>query len=243
MTPNFDKNILIKGAIVCETGLHIGASTETIDIGGIDAFVIRDIKTGRPYIPGSSLKGKMRSLLELKYDKYIKQGKRRGASCDCGECDICVTFGHANKEKETGPTRLIVRDIKLTNPISEETVEIKGENWINRITSAADPRFIERVPAGSEFKFEMIYSVYQTDYFPERLKLVFEGMNLLEDNYIGASGSRGYGKIRFKDIELKQKIKEDYINGGDWTTVDGTDGLKTTQEILKWLNELDNNAG
>ncbi len=89
----------------------------------------------------------------------------------------------------------------------------------------------------------MIYSAYQTNDFPERLKLVFKGMHLLEDNYIGASGSRGYGKISFGDIELKQKTKNDYISGDDWGTVNGTDGIGTTQGLLKWLNGLNDNAG
>jgi CRISPR-associated protein Csm3 len=244
----FQKNILISGILVCDTGVHIGGVKESMEIGGTDSPVILDPRTNLPIIPGSSIKGKMRSLIELQGEYALDDGKPH--SCDKPGCDLCIVYGRGAKEAvKSGPTRLIVRDAHPTKETrdwwdrSEDLVhgtEIKGENWINRITSAADPRFIERVPARSEFKFEMIYSVYQTNDFPERLKLVFEGMHLLEDNYIGASGSRGYGKMRFKDIELKQKTKEDYMNGDDWAAVDDTGELKTTQAILKWLN---NNAG
>lgn len=244
----FQKNILIRGTLVCDTGMHIGGVKESMEIGGTDNSVILDPRTNLPIIPGSSIKGKMRSLIELQGEYTLDDGKPH--SCDKPDCDLCIVFGRgATEAVKSGPTRLIVRDAHPTEKTrdwwdrSEDLVhgtEIKGENWINRITSAADPRFIERVPAGSEFEFEMIHSVYQTNDFPERLKLVFEGMHLLEDNYIGASGSRGYGKMRFKDIELKQKTKEDYMDGNGWAAVDDTGELKTTQAILKWLN---NNAG
>lgn len=247
----FQKNILIRGTIVCDTGMHIGGVKESMEIGGADSPVILDPRSNLPIIPGSSIKGKMRSLIELQGEYLLDDGKPH--SCDKTNCNLCIVFGRgATDDVKSGPTRLIVRDAHPMEGTydwwgrNEDLVhgtEIKGENWINRITSAADPRFIERVPAGSEFGFEMIYSVYQTNDFPERLKLVFEGMHLLEDNYIGASGSRGYGKIRFKDIELKQKTKEDYINGADWETVNGTDGIGTTHGLLKWLNGLNNNAG
>ena len=243
MTLDFDRNMLIKGKIVCKTGLHIGAATESIDIGGIDAFVIRDMKTGRSYIPGSSLKGKIRSLLELNYGKYPKSGKRKGLSCDCGECDVCLIFGHTNKEKDTGPTRLIVRDTEPAVPFGEGVVEIKGENVINKITSEAKPRFLERVPAGTEFYFEMIYSVYQKEKDLNRLKMLFEGMSLLEDNYLGGSGSRGYGKIWFKDLEFMQKTKEDYQEGKEWEVVKGTESLKIPSAILNWLKDQKSEKG
>jgi CRISPR-associated protein Csm3 len=232
--------------------MHIGGVKESMEIGGTDNPVILDPRTNRPIIPGSSIKGKMRSLIELQ-GEYALDDRGNLHFCDDPDCDLCIVFGRgATEDVESGPTRLIVRDAHPTEGTcdwwgrNEDLIhgtEIKGENWINRITSEAVPRFIERVPAGSEFEFEMIYSVYQTNDFPERLKLVFEGMHLLEDNYIGASGSRGYGKMRFKDIELKQKTKNDYISGDDWETVNGTDRIGTTQGLLKWLNGLNNNAG
>lgn len=247
----FQKNILIRGILVCDTGMHIGGVKGSMEIGGTDSPVILDPRTNLPMIPGSSIKGKMRSLIELQGEYTLDDGKLH--KCVNPDCDLCIVFGRgATEEVESGPTRLIVRDAHPTKETrdwwgrSEDLVhgtEIKGENRINRITSAATPRFIERVPAISEFEFEMIYSAYQTNDFPERLKLVFKGMHLLEDNYIGASGSRGYGKVRFKDIELKQKTKNDYISGNDWATVDATDGIGSVQGLLKWLSGLNNNVG
>ena len=57
---------IIQGKIKVLTGLHIGGPTTGLNIGGVDNIVIKDAK-GKPYIPGSSLKGKMRSLLEYSY--------------------------------------------------------------------------------------------------------------------------------------------------------------------------------
>ena len=244
MTLNFKKNILIKGKIRCLTGLHVGGVAETMEIGGTDSPVIMDRLKNIPIIPGSSLKGKIRSLLELRYGMYREKGEVH--SCDDPDCMLCLIFGRgATEEVGAGPTRLIVRDAFPTEETrgewgkNEDLVhgtEIKGENWINRITSAATPRFIERVPAGSEFDFEMIYSVYQEEDF-DRLKVLFEGMCLLEDNYLGGSGSRGYGKICFKDLEFKQKTKIDYQEGNEWQDVKGAEDLRTPGEILSWLKD------
>ena len=175
----FQRNILIGGILVCDTGMHIGGVKESMEIGGTDSPVILDPRTNLPIIPGSSIKGKMRSLIELQGEYLLKGGEPH--SCDKTDCNLCIVFGRGATEVKSGPTRLIVRDAHPTKKTrdwwdrSEDMVhgtEIKGENRINRITSAADPRFIERVPARSEFEFEMIYSAYQTNDFPERLKLV-----------------------------------------------------------------------
>jgi CRISPR-associated protein Csm3 len=250
MILSFDGNILIRGRILCKTGLHVGGVAETTEIGGTDSPVILDRLKKVPIIPGSSLKGKIRSLLELEYGLYADGGGVH--SCDREDCPICLIFGRGAKEKvEAGPTRLIVRDASPTEDTEEKWkndedifhgTEIKGENTINRITSMANPRFIERVPAGSEFNFEMIYSVYQKEDY-DRLKMLFEGMCLLEDDYIGASGTRGYGKIKFKDLEFKKKTKKDYQEGGDWGDVEGAKDLKTPGKILNWLKNQSRKEG
>ncbi|GAA5818352.1 MAG: type III-A CRISPR-associated RAMP protein Csm3 [Methanobrevibacter sp. CfCl-M3] len=216
----FKENYLIKGTIICETGLHIGGSNETIEIGGSDNVIIRDTISGLPFIPGSSLKGKLRYLLELS-DKESVQSviKNKGKVADSPDCVVSKIFGtspdeniEAN-EKNLMKTRLIVRDSFPTEESIElwengveilKGAELKYENTINRITSAAMPRNMERVPKGSKFSFEMILSVYDGDDF--NLSSLFEAINLLEDSYLGGSGSRGYGKVRFEDITL---IKRD----------------------------------
>lgn len=172
----------IKGIITVETGLHIGGSTGIIEIGGQDNPVIKHPVTREPYIPGSSLKGKMRSLLEWKLGK-IDSNRNSSNFGDvhkwCGkiDCPICVIFGassdKAGEEKNgPGPTRLIVRDSSL-NPdfVREEQnrnedwtvfdlTEDKSENSINRITARANPRNFERVVAGVKFDFDICYRVF-----------------------------------------------------------------------------------
>jgi len=240
----FERNYRICGRIECLTGLHIGGVAEELKIGGTDEPVIMDHVLKQPYIPGSSLKGKMRSLLEVRHsdDWLMKDGAFH--TCQEPSCDLCVTFGRSASERvEAGPTRIIVRDsypdketLKLWDSTEDvlHGTEVKGENYLNRITSAAAPRFIERVPAGSSFGLEIIFSQYDEE-DARRLKLVFEAMTLLEDNYLGASGSRGYGKIRFTDLTLMEKTLEDYRSGTDWKPHEKTQGATTALEILKLL--------
>ncbi|MDI9633606.1 MAG: type III-A CRISPR-associated RAMP protein Csm3 [Methanolinea sp.] len=235
------RNYLVSGTIRLETGLHIGGVAESLKIGGTDSPVIMNRITGYPYIPGSSIKGKMRSLLELKHGRKWLSNDGKPHNCEDPECDLCIAFGRgAAKEIEAGPTRLVVRDSFPTEKTIEawdekddilHGTEIKGENYINRITSRADPRFVERVPAGSEFTCEMVFSVYEPK-DEERLRLLFEGMVLLEDNYLGGYGSRGSGKVSFRDVTLREKLAEDYRTGADWRPVARTEGARTPREIL-----------
>ncbi len=204
----------ISGKIVVKTGLHIGAGNEKVEIGGMDNPIIRNPLTHEPYIPGSSLKGKMRSIMEWKTGKLEKTG---GKVCSCGkaECEICRVFGSANNSdsaNDRGPTRLIVRDAVLTNEWKENfknglsLVEEKNENSLNRITAEANPRPIERVVPGVEFDFEISYRVIDTGdngemdkrYFKE---VVLESLKILENDYLGGGGSRGNGQIEFADLK------------------------------------------
>lgn len=208
--------IFIDGKIETLTGLSIGGSKTDIVIGGIDNSVIKTSE-GVPFIPGSSLKGKMRSLYEL---------SERGYLCECGKCDICAIFGvGANKRnEEIGPTRLIVRDAHL----NEETKELmqnkegiykdleliytegKWENAINRKTSESEGlRQTERVPAGAKFDFNIVFNVFE-EVDIDRFYQLLSTMIMLEEDYIGGSGSRGYGRIKFIDFDIKVKSVADY---------------------------------
>ena len=204
----------ISGKIVVKTGLHIGAGNEKVEIGGMDNPIIRNPLTHEPYIPGSSLKGKMRSIMEWKTGKLEKTG---GKVCSCGmaDCEICRVFGSANNSdsaNDRGPTRLIVRDAVLTDEWKEKfksglpLVEEKNENSLNRITAEATPRPIERVVPGVEFDFEISYRVIDTgdggkmdrDYFESVVK---ESLKILQSDYLGGGGSRGNGQIEFADLK------------------------------------------
>jgi len=216
----------IEYTLLCRTGLQIGAGNSSFDIGGIDNPVIKNPITGEPYIPGSSLKGKMRSLLE--WDEASKELKDSGGKVlNNIEKDVCKLFGISASEKDEDKSikiaRAIVRDSFLTDDsrkmLNEKLgenifTEIKAENTINRLTSIAKPRFFERVPKGAEFKGEIIFTVYiESD--EKLLDTLFIGMQLLEDNYLGGSGTRGSGQVEFKDIKIIKREKEYYLGEKD----------------------------
>lgn len=233
-----ERQIQLKGRVFITfdiravTGLHIGGSDAGVEIGGVDKTVIRDKLTNRPYIPGSSLKGKMRSLLE-KYNG-LKQNQRIGQGYihSCGaeykkddprgkqeyqSCAVCQVFGVPGERDFSTPTRLVVRDAFLSEDSAKGLenaqtdlpyTEVKTEVSIDRVTSAANPRQMERVPAGAIFdKAEMVFSLYEgTDCSAqkdlERLSVLLEAMQLVEDDYIGGLGSRGSGKVAFTNIQV-----------------------------------------
>ncbi|WP_068671560.1 type III-A CRISPR-associated RAMP protein Csm3, partial [Thermosulfurimonas dismutans] len=213
--------ITIEGIIHCETGLHIGASREHLEIGAIDSPVVRDPLTREPYIPGSSLKGKLRSLLEKIYTFCEVNGQtysifpnRSGGSgtkrheCDDWEpddsknfpgskyCPICRLFG-ATKNKKGGrnwPARLIVRDAFMTDESREKLENIetgllyaewKWENSLDRVTASANPRQLERVPRGTEFKMELVYTVENEEEMKDDLQNLRKALELLEMDYLG----------------------------------------------------------
>ncbi len=212
---------VIEGIITCETGLHIGGTADKIEIGGIDNPIIRHPITKLPYIPGSSIKGKLRSLIEWRMGNFADNGDVH-EWCGNNGCPVCRIFGTSTDEAKIGPSRLIVRDAHLTEKskeslqkMQEETglafVENKTENSINRLTAKANPRTQERVPAGTEFKFEMVYRMFnlkdnngKTD---ETLySNVEEGLKLIRMDALGGSGSRGYGKVKI-DIHSNHTYK------------------------------------
>lgn len=227
--PDLDGKVVVQGKIEAKTGLHIGGSQVKLEIGGVDSPIIRDPLTNRPYIPGSSLKGKMRSLLEKAEGKKLNKNVGRPENpvrihiCkeeeEFKDCKVCKIFGMPGDVWFSEPTRLIVRDAQLTDGSAEllENLElpyseVKWENVIDRITSAANPRQMERVPGGAEFEFSMVYNVFnESD--KNNLKEVFKAMELVEDDYIGGSGSRGYGKVKFEDLRVYWNSKEAYENG------------------------------
>jgi CRISPR-associated protein Csm3 len=203
---------IIKGTILCETGLHIGGSQDVIEIGGVDSPVIKHPFTKEPYIPGSSLKGKMRSLLERKHEK-ISDGK----PCSCGNenCLVCRIFGsHGKPRYSLGPTRILVRDANLSQKTRDEykdlaakggilPLEIKTENIVDRIKGTAEhPRFLERVPAGAKFDMEIALQILESDNEKAIINFVKEGLLLVQDTYLGGLGSRGSGKVKFIDLTI-----------------------------------------
>ena len=206
---------IIKGRIVLKTGLHIGAGSDEIHIGGIDTPVVKDPLKGWPYIPGSSLKGKIRTLLEWAITD-VKSGKP--FSTNDSEHPIARIFGNGSvvEEYQGGPTRVSFSDCFLDEDKAKEMLnkgaltEEKIEVSIDRIKGTAiSPRRVERVPAGAEFKFEITYKIYDMGDSgkkdEENLDLLLAGMKLLELDALGGSGSRGYGKVEFKGVKIDDK--------------------------------------
>lgn len=201
--------VLIRGKINVMTGMHIGGSTAFSAIGAVDAPVMKDKKTGLPIIPGSSLKGKMRSLLAKAYNK---QAARKPDEDNPLLTDL---FGCSNAagEKKTKSSRVIFYDMLMDNwdELKEQGLtsrtEVKFENTINRLTGVANPRQIERVVRGATFPLSLVYELSGTESVDEaQMKQDFEilkdGFCLLQYDYLGGHGSRGYGKIACSDLEL-----------------------------------------
>ena len=245
-------HIVISGIISCRSGIFIGGAEDTLQIGGIDKSVIRNPLTGEPYIPGSSLKGKLRSITEKivrDANDHPLRANRSGDSqnkvwrheCndfkDAKTCQLCRVFGATGsgaEENNNYPGALLVRDSILFNtetllqdglPITE----IKMENAIDRLTSAAHPRTFERVPAGAEFEFELVYHVETLE--PEgvpkngnvtadsaRVKTditnLLATMNILEKDGLGGNISRGYGRVEFKVKEFQGYDIKNNAKGG-----------------------------
>ncbi|MBD3352572.1 MAG: type III-A CRISPR-associated RAMP protein Csm3 [Candidatus Lokiarchaeota archaeon] len=230
----FKAKVILKGKIKIETGLAIGGNPVALDIGGMDSPVIKDAD-GVPYIPGSSIKGKMRSLLEkAKYPlrsndeddglgyfdkKMIIHRFESNESNESKEYDdIMDIFGSIERKK---PVRGIFRDAYLDIEHFEQNrtkifknldllyTEDKSENSINRITAEATPRHLERVPKGTLFDFEIIINMYQLE-DKNLLDTLFMGFKLLMDDYLGGSGTRGSGKVSFKDIVISLRNKAYY---------------------------------
>lgn len=238
--------VFIRGVISAATGLHIGGSEGALAIGGVDNTVVRDLLTGRPYIPGSSLKGKMRSLTEKNdgkpFNKRIGQAWIHSAEteADYNDSDVSQIYGVAADDWSL-PTRLVVRDVPLTDASAQQLAklntdlpftEVKWEVAIDRITSAAVPRQMERVPAGAKFgEFEIVFNLFQAG--DERLfTRVIDGMSLLEDDYLGGSGSRGSGKIAFENIFVTLKKSSDYTNKIPLANAPNLDALIAALEMI-----------
>src|SRR5437763_2751833 len=222
--------LILEGEIQCKTGLHIGAGKGSLEIGGADNPVVKDA-FGIPYIPGSSLRGRLRSLLEQTSglavpSELVYLSKRKGQEVrihhsDRPDDEVCILFGRnpGRVEKVNGetiegapatPARLTIYDAPLVvesisqqmrENLDDELTEVKSENAVDRITSQANPRTLERVPAGARYKFRLILDVLCDEDKP-LLARVAEALRLLEDDALGGGGSRGNGRISFSVLSL-----------------------------------------
>ncbi|MCL0046488.1 type III-A CRISPR-associated RAMP protein Csm3 [Dehalococcoidales bacterium] len=292
----FKGKYIIEMDLVCLTGLHIGGIAEGYEIGGMENPVIKtpvamminsggetyEVPANCPYIPGSSLKGKLRSFLEwvegrpmakdnlktmIKSDggklvevepdtiesigQHKAKAKIKGKKdeeeiegqlwyqanhCTCGDCDVCQIFGSPAREAtKRGPTRLYVFDAFPTKETIDDLwrkdlgegifTEVKMENVIDRLSSQANPRQMERVPAGSKFRIRMIYDIYQ-DEDVDKLRQLFVALSLLEDNPLGGGGSRGSGRVSFENFSIVNRSKAYYKGEEEEVPIQGLNGKK-----------------
>ena len=221
--------LIVDGEIACQTGLHIGAGKGSLDIGGADNPVVKDAY-GMPYIPGSSLRGRLRSLLEQANglavpSELVYLSRRRGQevrihqSSDPAD-EICLLFGRnpGRMDKVQGeaieggatPARLAIYDapldqdsitVQMRENLDDEITEIKSENAIDRITAQSTPRTLERVPAGARFKFRLVLDILCEE-DKALVTRVAEGLRLLEDDALGGGGSRGSGRVKFSGLNV-----------------------------------------
>ena len=233
--------LILSGELHCETGLHIGAGKGSLEIGGADNPVVKDA-FGLPYIPGSSLRGRIRSLLENALGltspaELVYLSKRKGQEVRIHQSDrpddeICLLFGRnpGRMERVQGetldttqatPARLAVFDAPLDaesitpqmrENLDDELTEVKSENAIDRITSQANPRTLERVPAGARFRTRLVMDVLCDEDAPLFLR-VLEGLRLLEDDSLGGGGSRGSGRVSFSKLRLVWRGRNYYASG------------------------------
>jgi CRISPR-associated protein Csm3 len=258
--------LILEGEMHCETGLHVGAGKGSLEIGGADNPVVKDAH-GRPYVPGSSLRGRIRALLEQATGMAVPSelvfiSKRKGQEVRIHQSDrpddeICVLFGRSpgRMEKVGGgdvdsnhatPARLSVFDAPLIDgsitpqmreSLDDELTEVKSENAIDRITSQANPRTLERVPAGAKFRIRMVVDIL----CPEDASLpalVVQGLRLLEDDALGGGGSRGSGRVSFGNLKLTWRGKEYYATGAAEREIASGAALSALQEKLQEIGDI-----
>ncbi len=203
------KIVKLTGQIEILSGLHIGGGDDTMKIGGIDNGVVKDVNSDKPYIPGSSLKGKMRSLLEWDCgvvgigdgtpfsSKLLDNAIFNDTDKKSKAQTLLKLFG--DKEGEFGITRISIGDCQLSEESKDKVLsEAKYENVINRQKGTAEhPRQTERVPAGVRFDFDIRVKVLDGDNEDELIDMVKKGFELIESDYLGGNGSRGYGRVKF----------------------------------------------
>jgi CRISPR-associated protein Csm3 len=252
--------LILSGDLHCETGLHIGAGKGSLEIGGADNPVVKDA-FGLPYIPGSSLRGKLRSLLENALgltapSELVFLSKRRGQEVRIHQSDrpddeVCLLFGRnpgrlervegeAIESSSASPARLAVYDAPLDpesitaqmrENLDDEITEVKSENAIDRITSQSNPRTLERVPAGARFRVRLVLDVLCDDDKALAARVI-EGLRLLEDDALGGGGSRGNGRVRFANVKLIWRNRNFYASGGAEQELAASADLAAVQSLV-----------
>lgn len=254
--------LLLDGEMTCETGLHIGAGKGSLDLGGADNPVVKDA-FGRPYVPGSSLRGRIRSLLEqagglVSPADLVYLSRRRGQEVRIHQSDepgddIGLLFGRnpgrmdrvsgdSSESAAASPARLTAYDAPLDldsitsqmrENLDDELTEVKSENSIDRVTAQSNARTLERVPAGARFKVRFVIDILCAE-DRELVASFLQGLRLLEDDALGGGGSRGSGRVSFSNWKLTWRAKSFYAAGDpEQLLVDGAASTADLQAAVR----------
>ena len=202
-----EDKLIIEADIKLLTGMHIGASNDFSPIGAVDSVVVKDPLTNMPIIPGSTIKGKLRTMMAKLYSKTDRLPDYKD-----DDIKILELFGSSTKDN-IKEAKLQFYDLFMTNGdellnknLDLGYTEIKFENSINRITAEANPRQLERVPKGAIFRFKLIYNLFknQSETISNDFKLISNSIKALQLDYIGGSGTRGYGRVSFSNFIINR---------------------------------------
>lgn len=200
------KKIEISTILETVTGMHIGGTNEFAAIGAIDSPVVRDSITRKPMIPGSSIKGKIRTLLSRQYsDSFMPVEIKNDPEI------VKRLFGSSTDQKFRNSRlqfadSILINEAEIKNNGALRSTEVKFENTIGRLTAVANPRQIERVIPGCKFEIKIIYNIYSPEEIEDDFKAIADGFKLLEYDYLGGNGTRGYGKVKFSNMTVKSAV-------------------------------------
>jgi CRISPR-associated protein Csm3 len=200
----------VKGTLTLLSGLHIGGGSSVISLR--ENPVVYNSR-GEPFIPGSSLKGKLRFLLEsasglLRVSKGRPLTVEMFNNTSLSESELAQgklllsLFGSRWSEASgqggeyLGPARALFRDARLQKS-DLPLIEVKAEGSVNRARGTIErTRSIERVPEGHIFSFAVGLRIYEGDNEEDLSRLLLKGLRLLEHDALGGHGSRGYGRVQ-----------------------------------------------
>ena len=226
-----DKRIIISGTIEAVTPLHIGSGKPEVELGEVDMPILRD-PSGQPYIPGSSLKGRVRAEAEKIARKMGMDvceppdvnsmcGSKKGRVEDF--CICCRIFGTAGKIS-------LASKVKFRDAYPLERVESLLERTgiaIDRKTGAVAKGAlytIEAVPAGTQFGLEIVAE----NLSDEELKLLKAALRSVEDSALGGSSTRGFGKVKITIESVRERTAGYYLGKEEEQVITG-------EELKRWL--------
>lgn len=261
--PYLKAKIVLEGAITCLTGLHIGGAETGVDVGGIDKFVVRNPRNDEPYIPGSSIKGKLRSLIEYASDRdAVLESSTKGVAVMPSIPSVLNLFGTAINNGTGQASKVLFRDAVMRRNEAKTVsrfsnglkyTERKAENTLKRVTGKATPRQIERVPAETIFDFSLVLNVDEqnVEAIAEQLSLLKVGFELLRLDGLGGMVSRGYGRIKINweksEIYLVEtapnfglKLDNEYQHSSEETSAVFENLIARAKQL--WSSEQDNGS-